>query len=480
MFEITQANPTNTAIQAFSVSEINTLVADVLAGGLPGSLWVEGEISNLSLAASGHRYFSLKDSQATISCALFKNNANRINRDILQALSHGDKVIVKASLNVYKPQGRYQLIISDLEPAGFGALAKAFVLLKNKLEKAGFFASERKRPIPSWPRGIAVITSATGAAISDVLTTLKRRAPFIPITVYPTLVQGEKAPAEIINALNQAGQNTAVNLVLLVRGGGSLEDLMAFNDEQVAMAVAQCKHPVITGVGHETDFSIVDFISDYRAATPTAAAEVASPNKAELQQRLNRHQQRLYLGIKQISIQKNNQLNVLKKRLSVQHPRQRLQQQNQSLDELSKRLVQKVTHLSIAEQQQLKHLHHRLLNSSPQYRLLQSKQQFIQLKGQVQLNAQRRINTERQRLEQTEKRLKQSLKLFEKHEQQLKGLQARLSLLSPLGVLDRGYAIAFDSEKRPLRSIKQAYIGQTLTIQLADGHFKVTVKEPSP
>ncbi|PID64200.1 MAG: exodeoxyribonuclease VII large subunit, partial [Gammaproteobacteria bacterium] len=236
------SNPLSATTQAYSVSEINHLVADVLSASLPGLLSVEGEVSNLSVASSGHRYFSLKDAQSTISCALFRGAANRIARDILTTLKNGDKILVKANLSVYKPRGSYQLIVSDMEPAGFGALAQAFIALKRKLDEAGLTAENRKRDISTWPQEIAVVTSQTGAAIKDVLATLARRAPFIPVTVYPTLVQGEQAARNIVAAIEQVNaSDKAASVILLVRGGGSLEDLQAFNDEAVAMAVVNSR-----------------------------------------------------------------------------------------------------------------------------------------------------------------------------------------------------------------------------------------------
>ncbi len=265
------ASPEHNAVlqPAFSVSEINAIVADLLTSGLPGVLHVQGEVSNLSVAASGHRYFSLKDSHSSISCALFRGAANRINRDLLKQLKNGDKVVVKANISVFQPRGNYQLIINDIEPAGFGELAKAFAALKAKLDAAGLTSSERKRALPGWPRAIALVTSPGGAAIRDVLSTLKRRAPFIAVHVYPTLVQGDSAPEQIIQALIRAGCDPQADVIILARGGGSLEDLHAFNDEQVAYAVINSPLPVITGVGHETDFS--DFSKGF-AQTATASA----------------------------------------------------------------------------------------------------------------------------------------------------------------------------------------------------------------
>lgn len=468
-------NPSSSSLQAFSVSEINNIIADLLNSGLPGLVHIEGEISNLSAAASGHRYFSLKDNYSTISCALFRNTANRLPREILQSLKNGDKVLIKANISVYKPRGSYQLIINDIEPAGFGALAKAFIELKNKLEKAGLFDHSRKRPIPTWSSGIAVITSATGAAIRDVLTTLKRRAPFIPVTVYPTLVQGDTAPAAILSALKKANLNNEIDVILLVRGGGSLEDLMAFNNEQVALAVAHSRHPIISGVGHETDFSIVDFVSDYRAATPTAAAEMASPDKTTLQQQLTRNQQQLYSSLQQLIHHRQNHLTGLMQRLNAQHPTRSLLQQSQRLDELSKRL-QQVTYRHLERQAYRIQQYQRYLQAhNPLQQLTQSRNKLQHLSNALQQAMQNRCNVERQQLIQNRKSLQQFPKQLDYRRQQLKGLKARLTLLSPLGILDRGYALAFDENNQLLRTITAVQKGETIRIRLADGNLTAVV-----
>ncbi len=418
------------------------MIADLLAAGLPGFLWIQGEISNLSMAASGHRYLSLKDSGSTISCALFRGSAKRIASEIVDNLKNGDKVIIKAGLSVYKPRGSYQLIISDIEPAGFGALAKAFSELKAKLDNAGLTASERKRAIPTWAGAIAVITSETGAAIRDILITLNRRAPFIPVTVYPTLVQGEAAPQQIINALQQANANPDIDVIVLARGGGSLEDLMAFNDEAVALAVVNSRLPVVTGVGHETDFTIVDFVSDYRAATPTAAAEIVSPDKAAFNAALKKHRQRLLMATNSQIQQRQQALLALTRRLSIQHPIRQLQQQSQRLDELDQRLQRAFVGRFIQQQQQrLAHYRQQLGAKSP----LQSLRAF-------------------------------SIR-FKTHQQQLKGLNARLTLLSPLGVLARGYALTFAENGQVVRSVTQIQQGDNLTVRLADGEITAIVND---
>lgn len=478
---ITKTTATATAIegvlpQAFSVSEINTMVADALTASLPGTLSVEGEVSNLSLAASGHRYFSLKDANSTISCALFRGSANRISRQILNQLKNGDKIVVKASLSVFQPRGNYQLIVNDVEPAGFGALAKAFAALKQKLDTAGYTANARKRPIPSWATAVAVVTSASGAAVRDVLTTLKRRAPFIPVVVYPTLVQGQGAPQEIVQALSDANADATASVILLVRGGGSLEDLQAFNDESVAMAVVNSRLPVVTGVGHETDFTIVDFVSDARAPTPTAAAEWVSPDKQALAAALQKQQQRLYGTIENALEKRRRYLGHQSQRLMVQHPQQGLQQQSQRLDELNERLQRALLQRLTSRQQQLSQLHRQLLSGSPQHKLNRSREHIAQRQNALSQAISHRVEAQRQRLTAAAQRLSHTPQRLTAYRQQLKGLQARLTLLSPLGVLGRGYALAFNEDGRLLRDAASIAIGDNIRIHLADGELTAQVQ----
>ncbi len=467
----------STPTQAFSVTEVNSMIADLLAAGLPGFLWIAGEISNLSMAASGHRYFSLKDSGSTISCALFRGSAKRIAREILHNLKNGDKVIIKASLSVYKPRGSYQLIISDIEPAGFGALAKAFSELKIKLDNAGFTASERKRAIPTWARGIGVITSATGAAIRDILITLNRRAPFIPVTVYPTLVQGEAAPQQIIKALQQANANLDIDVIILARGGGSLEDLMAFNDEDVAMTVVNSRLPVVTGVGHETDFTIVDFVSDYRAATPTAAAAIVSPDKVVLSANLKKYRQRLLMAANSQIQQRQQTLLALTRRLSVQHPIRPLQQQSQRLDELAQRLQHAFVERFKQQQQRLAHYRQQLEAKSPLQSLRHKRGQLDGVKQRLQQSMQQRLSAEKQRIDNAQRGVNAFTIRFKMHQQQVKGLNARLTLLSPLGVLARGYALTFAENGQIVRSVTQVQQGDNLTVRLADGEITVIASD---
>ncbi len=468
--------------QAFSVSEVNAMVADAIAANLPSFLWVEGEVSNLSVASSGHRYLSLQDNGATISCALFRGSASRIHNEVLKNLKNGDKVLVKASVSVYKPRGSYQLIISDIEPAGFGELAKNFVLLKQKLDKQGLTAQERKRPIPSWARHIAVVTSATGAAVRDVLTTLKRRAPFIAVTVYPVMVQGEKAAEQIIQALSKANKNCQSSdnddghdVILLVRGGGSIEDLQAFNDEKLAYAVANSELPVVTGVGHETDFTIVDFVSDYRTPTPTGAAEIASPDRVSLEKILKQKEQQLVAQIDGRLSRYLTQLTHYKERLIVQHPVSVIRQQSQRLDELDNQLKKYFSRRLESDKQTIQQYKLYLKSKSPYHQLQQSKSELAEISDKLKHSMQKKLMQCRQELSMSEQRIQQRSQSFSAYQQQLKGLQARLTLLSPLGILDRGYAVVFDEQGELLKSSEQLQLNEALSIRLAKGRVKAIV-----
>ncbi|OWF66193.1 exodeoxyribonuclease VII large subunit [Polynucleobacter hirudinilacicola] len=280
--------------EILSVGDLNRAIAASLEDRFD-TVWVSGEISNFKAYDSGHWYFSLKDEEGQIRCVMFRGR----NGQVGFMPQSGDLVEVSASIGMYVPRGDIQLTIQTLRRAGMGGLYEAFLKLKAKLAKEGLFDEERKREIPTHPRSIGIITSPQAAALKDVLSTLARRTPHIPIVLYPTLVQGPDAPAGIISALKAAEKENAVDVILLVRGGGSIEDLWAFNDEQLAYAIANSSIPVVSGVGHETDFTIADFVADLRAPTPTGAAELAAPRKDQLLQELDAIQQALLQRINQ-------------------------------------------------------------------------------------------------------------------------------------------------------------------------------------
>lgn len=335
-----------------SVSELTRAIKGQLEGEY-ADLLVEGEVTNYrGPASSGHRYFSLKDAGAQIRCVLFRGSAAR---GLAFELEEGQQVLAHGRISVYEPRGEYQLVAERLEPKGLGSLQLAFEQLKKKLEAEGLFSAERKRPLPVYPRHIVVITSPSGAVIRDILHVTARRCPWISITVLPVRVQGEGAKEEIAAALRYASRHLAAeaDLVVLARGGGSLEDLWAFNEETVARAIADCKLPVISAVGHETDFSIADFVADVRAPTPSAAAEILSPSKDELGQDLGQLMARAFQALKVLADEKSYRLKAVDERLQRCHPRARLEAHAQRLDELQGRMGGALKRLLTAKREAL-------------------------------------------------------------------------------------------------------------------------------
>lgn len=319
--------------QVLTVSNLNAKVRQLLEQGL-AYVTVEGEISNFVRASSGHLYFSLKDQRAQVSCAMFRG----ATRSLKFTPQNGVKVQARARVTLYEPRGNYQLIIDSMEEGGLGALHQAFAALKAKLQAEGLFAEARKKPIPSAPKRIGVVTSPTGAAIRDILVTMQRRFPMAEVIIYPTLVQGQAATPAIVQAIQTAEQHNAVDVLIVGRGGGSLEDLWCFNEETVARALANCCLPTISAVGHEVDFTICDFVADLRAATPTAAAELVTPDQAKLLSRVHDLHSRMLYHLQQKLRSASQQLQWLEKRL--RHPKQYLELLSQRLDELSNRLKQ--------------------------------------------------------------------------------------------------------------------------------------------
>ncbi|HAB05142.1 MAG TPA: exodeoxyribonuclease VII large subunit, partial [Alcanivorax sp.] len=330
---------TSSRTEPYSVSRLNLEAQGLLEGSFP-LIWLQGEISNLARPRSGHIYFSLKDDRAQVNAAMFRNRNSLLRfqpRD-------GQQILVRARVTVFVPRGGFQIIVEHMEEAGEGALRAQFEALKAKLESEGLFAQERKRPLPAWPRRIGVITSPSGAAIRDVLQVLKRRAPSIPVVIYPTPVQGAEAPAQIRRALALAIQRNECDVLVLGRGGGSLEDLWAFNDEALVRAVADSPIPVVSAVGHEVDVSLCDFAADVRAPTPSAAAELISPDGDALLARLGvlgRRQR--HLVVQNLRGQRQR-LEGLARRLHARHPNRQLEQTRQQVDELQARMARTLNH----------------------------------------------------------------------------------------------------------------------------------------
>lgn len=325
------------------------------------TLWVEGEVSNLSRPASGHLYFTLKDANAQVRCALFQNRAS-LFRDCPR---NSQQVLLRGRISLYEARGDFQLIVDYVEEAGAGALRRAYDELRLRLEQEGLFASEHKRPLPPFPRRIGVITSASGAAIHDVLSVLNRRCPHLPVMIYPVPVQGEDAAERIVNTIRQATERQDCQVLLLVRGGGSLEDLSAFNQESVARAIFACPIPVVTGIGHESDVTIADFAADLRAATPTAAAELASPDRLEGLHQLRRLAERLENAVRRRLAGQRQKFEELARWLDRLQPHPRLQAHNQRVDLLEQQLLAAIRQRLNTASQQLQNLSSQLRALSP-------------------------------------------------------------------------------------------------------------------
>lgn len=342
----------------YSVSELNH-ESNVLLSTHFETVWVTGEISNLSRPTSGHVYFSLKDDGAQIRCAFFRFQQQKIDF----TLENGQEIIVRAQVGLYEPRGDFQLIVHEMTLAGAGKLQIAFEKLKKELEKAGLFNEKYKKPLPIFPKHIGIITSPTAAALRDILKVLKKRFPSIPVTIYPTLVQGDLASAQIASAIQSANEHGLCDTLILARGGGSIEDLWPFNEAIVAHAIFESDIPIITGIGHQTDFTIADFVADVRAATPSAAAEMATPDRAELLDQLTHFYSRLSQLIRaQLQLHRTHLLHLQKR---LQHPGEKLRQQSQQLDQLEMQLIRIMQHQFILQKEKMAHYAQLLNNLSP-------------------------------------------------------------------------------------------------------------------
>jgi exodeoxyribonuclease VII large subunit len=443
------------ARDVYSVSRLNSEVRAVLEGSFP-LIWVEGEISNLSVPRSGHLYFSLKDAQAQVRCALFRGQRNLLR----QQPANGDQVVVRARVGFYEPRGDFQLIVEHLEPAGAGSAQRAFEALKRRLQAEGLFDPARKRALPAFPRCIGVITSPSGAAIRDVLKVLRRRAPHIRVILYPALVQGREAPADLLAALQLAQARAECDVLLLTRGGGSAEDLAAFNDEALARAVAACNIPLVSAVGHEIDFSITDFVADRRAPTPSAAAELLSPDAAALAQQVSRAGLRLHGMLRRHLARERQQLERLIGRLQRAAPAGRLRQQQQRLDGLDLRLARAMRANLARQSGRLDALGRRLRT----------------------LNPRRRLGEFDQRLRGLAERLQQAWSVGQaRRQERLAATGRQLHAVSPLATLQRGYSVLREPDSgRVIASVRQLEPGAAVEALLADGSAKMQVTEIKP
>lgn len=434
----------------FKPAQLNALAKDLLESNF-SQIWLEGEISNLSRPASGHLYFTLKDDRAQIRCAMFRSRAMLLDA----APKDGQLVLVRARLTLYEARGDYQLAVESMQPAGQGALQLAFEQLKRKLDAEGLFAAARKKPLPAFVKRLALITSPRGAAIHDVLSVLARRFPLLPIELWPVPVQGADAAPEIRNALRSALHSGRYDAVLITRGGGSLEDLWPFNDEELVRLVAASPVPVISAIGHEVDFSLLDFAADVRAPTPSAAAELLSPSGAELSQRIGQLQQKLSRNLRTQLQTKAQRADLALMRLQAQKPSQRLQIGRQNLLQLHARLQRATQAVLTARLQRLRAYAYRLDRHHPEAVLKQHALQVSALR-------QRLHSSFSHQLQQRVMRLKKA--------------GSSLNALSPLATLDRGYSILRNRELQVIHSARQVNVGETLTALLADGQLHLEVK----
>ncbi len=432
-------------------SMLNRLVRDLLGDAFP-QVWIEGELSNVAKPASGHLYFTLKDSSAQVRCAMFRPKASVLRF----RPTDGMQVLVRAKVGLYEPRGEFQLVAEYMEPAGEGALQREFEQLKARLAAEGLFDAGRKRTLPRFARRIGVITSATGAAVRDVLSVLARRWPLADVEVLPVPVQGRDAPPAIVSMLRKASGSGRYDVLLLTRGGGSLEDLWAFNEEAVARAIHASAVPVVSAVGHEIDFSIADFVADLRAPTPSAAAELLVPDAVAVERHLRQWQQRI-VALQQRQLQSHAQrLDHLMARLQAQRPQARLAGDRQRLIDLRRRLTSVFREHAQLRQARLERLHARLLAQHPNTRL--------SLLGR--------------RLAEQDQRLRRAMThILERRQTRLQHTARALHAVSPLATLERGYAIVFDADGQVLRSAKGVVAGTPLRARLADGELSLRVSE---
>lgn len=436
--------------RALSVSELNHQAKHLLETSFM-QVWVEGELSGFSRPSSGHWYFSLKDRKCQVRCAMFRGSNQRIR----ELPKEGDQIRIRGKVTLYENRGDFQIIAEHLEPAGLGALQQAFEELKRKLQLEGLFDAARKKPMPAVPRHIGVVTSPTGAAIHDILTVLARRCPAIPVTLYPTAVQGKAATADIVRAIQQAQAHGVADVLVVGRGGGSLEDLWCFNEESVARAIADCSIPTVSAVGHEVDVTIADFVADLRAPTPSAAAEKISPDQREWSRRVDETQARLANAIRRSLQRLDTQMTHLIARL--RDPRRELMDKAQRMDELDMRLGKAMTGMLGQQELRMNHLKQRLLMQSPSRHLDHGRDRLERMRDKLH-------DTIRQRLD--------------RHHDKLSHTSQTLHVVSPLATLGRGYAITRrERDGAIIRDANEVAKGESITTRLAKGDLTATVTE---
>jgi exodeoxyribonuclease VII large subunit len=440
--------------RAFTVSELTSRIRDVLGKNFT-DIWVEGEISNCREAQSGHIYCTLKDERAQIRCVCFKQQL----RGMKFRPEDGLHVTVRGSVSVYESRGEYQIYIENIEPVGLGALQLAFEQLKKRLEAEGLFAAERKKPLPMLPTRIGLITSPRGAAVRDVVRILRRRFHNAHLIVCPVRVQGEGAAAEIVKALKFFNQGKLVDVLILARGGGSMEDLWAFNEEIVARAIFASEISVISGIGHETDFTIADFVADVRASTPSAAAELVVQTRREFDQHIADLRETLASLLRYRLLTLSKRVHELSARRGFRRPLDLLRQQRQRSDEMTSRLALGLRARLEQARKRLSALHLRIATFDFRVKISAFRLGLDKLSADLEVSAERLLRTKRERLER---------------------LTLQLQERSPLKLLERGYAIPTDAAGNLLRDAGQVQIGDTVAIRLHRGRLTTEVRRKEP
>ncbi|WP_082233882.1 exodeoxyribonuclease VII large subunit [Halobacillus massiliensis] len=407
-------------------------------------VWLRGEVSNFKRHSRGHMYLTLKDEQSRIQAVMFAGN----NRFLKFVPENGMNVLIRGEINVYEPMGSYQLYIQEMQPDGIGELYLAFEQLKNKLEQEGIFAIEKKKRIPSFPKHIGVITSPTGAAIRDILTTIKRRYPIVKVSIFPVVVQGKMAASSVSKAIDYVNRHIDCDVLIVGRGGGSIEDLWGFNEEMVARAIEQSKIPIISAVGHETDTTISDFAADIRAATPTGAAEIAVPSLVEVHEQINNLTSRLSRSMNVLHSDGSKRLNRLRRSYAFKYPEQLLRQKEQDLDRIIEHLNNRTAQVQKSYSEKLSYLQNRLRQQHPA--------------GEIETNRKAVKNTTKQLQSNFDAVLSGGKEQFYKHLE-------KLSLLNPLDTIKRGYAIPYTSEDQVVNDIHKVQQDDVLKVKVRNG-----------
>lgn len=414
-------------------------------------VWLKGELSNFKQHSRGHMYFTVKDENARIQGVMFAGD----NSSLPFTPEEGMKVLLRGDVTVYEPYGQYQMYVKEMQPDGIGSLYLAFEELKKKLDQEGLFDLENKKDIPRFPEHIGVITSPTGAAVRDIFITIKRRFPIAKITLIPALVQGDRAAASIVNAIKQANQMKELNVLILGRGGGSIEDLWPFNEEVVAREIFKSTLPIISAVGHETDFTIADFVSDLRAPTPTGAAELAVPSITDIKERLSQRQVRLARVFKEKQLFEKERLFRLKNSYAFRYPKQLYQQKEQDLDRNLDQLERIMKQIMDRKRDQYKYINKRVRKSHPYEKFLR---------------AHDKLNTTTRNLE------KGASSILKEKQMNLGQAISKLNAMNPLKVMERGFGVVYDQQENLVKSIKQIEAGESISVQLSDGKVDCQVE----